>query len=238
MDHKLLARVRGLLAKAESTEFEAEAEALTNKAFALMARYGIDEAMVAASGQKKEDIIVKTITIGNPYGLEKSLLLASVAVSAQCRSVVTKSGRDYPFAAVIGFPSDIERVELLYTSLLMQMASQSSRQRPGIYPGAPSVRAFRAAWCAGFTVAVKRRLEEITQRAMTETTAELGVSTELVLIDRSAAVDRVVSDLYPRVRKYGNKKVSASGYARGHAAGERVNLGQTSMRDRRTAIGS
>ena len=40
-----LATIRGLLAKAEATEFAAEAEAFTAKASELMARYSLDEAM-------------------------------------------------------------------------------------------------------------------------------------------------------------------------------------------------
>ena len=47
-DRRVLDRVRGLLTKAESTEFPAEAEALTAKAQELMARHSIEQAMVEA----------------------------------------------------------------------------------------------------------------------------------------------------------------------------------------------
>jgi hypothetical protein len=43
-----LERVRALLAKAESTEFDEKAEALTEKAQELMTRYSIDAALLAA----------------------------------------------------------------------------------------------------------------------------------------------------------------------------------------------
>ena len=49
IDPKMLSRVRALLAKAESTEFAEEADAFTEKAQQLMARYSIDVAMVAAA---------------------------------------------------------------------------------------------------------------------------------------------------------------------------------------------
>jgi hypothetical protein len=46
---RMLGRIRALLAKAESTEFPEEAEALTAKAQQLMAHHSIDEALLAAS---------------------------------------------------------------------------------------------------------------------------------------------------------------------------------------------
>ena len=48
VDDKLLLRVRQMLAKAESTTYEAEAEAFTAAAQQLMARPSIDEAMLSA----------------------------------------------------------------------------------------------------------------------------------------------------------------------------------------------
>lgn len=48
-DDPIITKVRNLLAKAESTEFEAEAMAFTAKAHELMTRHAIDRAMVACS---------------------------------------------------------------------------------------------------------------------------------------------------------------------------------------------
>src|SRR5690349_24678935 len=45
MDAKVLDRVRALLAKAESTSYEEEADAFTAKAHQLMSRYAIDAAL-------------------------------------------------------------------------------------------------------------------------------------------------------------------------------------------------
>src|SRR5688572_14589877 len=48
VDQRMLDRVRALLAKAESTDFPEEAETYTAKAQQLMARYSIDQALLAA----------------------------------------------------------------------------------------------------------------------------------------------------------------------------------------------
>ena len=50
---ELAAKVRALLAKAESTTFEAEAEALFAKAHQLMVRNAIDEAVLHLSGSSR-----------------------------------------------------------------------------------------------------------------------------------------------------------------------------------------
>jgi hypothetical protein len=51
VDERILARVRALLAKAESTNYPAEAETFTAGAHALMARHSIDHALLAAAGR-------------------------------------------------------------------------------------------------------------------------------------------------------------------------------------------
>ena len=53
-DERMLSRIRALLAKAESTEFAEEAEALSGRAQELMAKYSIDHALLAAETGKEE----------------------------------------------------------------------------------------------------------------------------------------------------------------------------------------
>src|SRR4051812_24011609 len=95
---KILNRVRGLLDKAASTrdEFPAEAKALEDKAMELMAAYGIEQAILEATGQKVADGIGKlTINLTDPYSFEKSILVHRIAESAMfnCRTVIEKRGK-------------------------------------------------------------------------------------------------------------------------------------------------
>jgi hypothetical protein len=55
-DRRMLDRVRALLAKAESTEFPKEAEALSARAQELMARHRIDRALLAALAARDEAV--------------------------------------------------------------------------------------------------------------------------------------------------------------------------------------
>jgi hypothetical protein len=63
----LLARVRKLLAKAEAAGVTpAEAQALTAKAAELMAKYGIDRALLAAARPETDRPADRVIDVGNP----------------------------------------------------------------------------------------------------------------------------------------------------------------------------
>ncbi len=78
-----LVTIRSLLAKAESTEFPAEAEAFTAKAQAMMTEARIDEATVRASSGRPSTSRVSAIRIGidEPYIASKQTLLHVVARS-------------------------------------------------------------------------------------------------------------------------------------------------------------
>ena len=83
----LLDRVRKLLAKAEADGVTApEAEALTAKAAELMARYGIDRAMLAASEPETDKPGSRVIDIANPWAQVRAHLLSGVA-SAMVMSI-------------------------------------------------------------------------------------------------------------------------------------------------------
>jgi hypothetical protein len=78
-DNKYLERVRGLLAKAESTEFPEEADSLTEKAMALMAKYQLDIALLGDLKVTPDDVNSRTIRAEAPYAKEKYLLLNAIA---------------------------------------------------------------------------------------------------------------------------------------------------------------
>jgi hypothetical protein len=114
----LLNRVRKLLAKAEAEGVTPpEAEALTAKAAELMARYGIDRARLAALRPDS-----RIIDIDNPWAQVRAHLLAGLAGAMRCQCVLLSTTRPGARIHVFGYASDLERADILYTSLLLQMA--------------------------------------------------------------------------------------------------------------------
>jgi hypothetical protein len=117
----LLRKVRALLAKAESTSFSEEADALNAKAAELMTRYRIDRsALEAGLPEHDAEIAARRIWIDDPYLVPKRILLSVVARSNGCEAVGTELG----YSTVVGHPDDISMTELLFTSLLVQATRQ------------------------------------------------------------------------------------------------------------------
>jgi uncharacterized protein DUF2786 len=225
MTDSMLERVRKLLAKAEDPACTPEeAAALNDKAAELIAKYGVDRALLAAESPELDPVGDQVVTVVAPYALDKSALLATVARAMRCRTVRRKefgpAGHFYDMH-LFGFASDLERTELLYTSLLVQAAYGLAA---AVVPGWESAAAFRRSWLVGFTHAVGVRLQEAERRAATSTTSA-GPSVALVLADRGRLVDRRVTQAYPRLRSAPPRRLAGSGHAGGYAAGQRADLG-------------
>jgi hypothetical protein len=230
----LLDRVRKLLAKAEDEGCSpAEAEALTAKATDLMARYGIDRALLGAIRPETDRPTDRVFTLVNPWGDVKRQLLAGLATALRCQCVQTRAAEGTRLH-VFGYLSDLERADILFTSLLVQMARALAGQA---VPGTGGeARAWRRSWMLGFCSAVVTRVRAAEEAAVataaagTETAAD-GKRAELVLADRSLVVRRQVAAAYPRLRK-ARVTYSGNGYGAGYREGQRADIGGAKLRSR------
>jgi hypothetical protein len=129
-----------------------------------MARHGIDAALLAAADPGRDDVGATRVDIADPYSAGKARLLAWTAGALRCRALLhqVRGGR-VTAVTVFGFSSDRERVELLFTSLLVQAARELGRCRPALR--GESVAAYRRSWLHGFALQVHRRLAEAEDRA-------------------------------------------------------------------------
>ncbi|MGB3592910.1 MAG: DUF2786 domain-containing protein, partial [Ornithinimicrobium sp.] len=160
VDERVLTRVRLLLAKAESTNFAAEAETFTTGAQKLMAKHSIDVAMVEAEGGSTAGPDARRIGIDRPYENAKALLLTVVADANRCRTVWS---RELGFMTVLGFAADLSAVETLFTSLLVQATQAVHREgvrRSG--SGGSRTRAFRSSFLSSYAGRIGERLRDVT----------------------------------------------------------------------------
>src|SRR6266404_1139667 len=106
----LLDRVRKLLAKAEAEGVTPhEAEALTAKAAELMARYGIDRAMLGALRPGSDQPADRVFDLDNPWAAIRAHLLSGLAGALRCRCVLLSRRGPGSRVHVFGYASDIER---------------------------------------------------------------------------------------------------------------------------------
>ena len=227
---RLLERVRKLLAKAEDESVTPpEAQALTAKAAELMAKYGIDRALLAADQPETDCPADRMVTVGNPWGRVKAHLLTGLASALRCQCVLL-TGRDGLRVHIFGYASDLERADLLYTSLLVQMWHGLVAQ--DVPEWASSPRAYRRSWLLGFASAVVARVRAAEEAAAGQAGpaggggASAASRTALVLADRSDVIRGHVGEAYPRLRRT-RITYSGSGYGAGYAQGQRADIGTT-----------
>ena len=215
-DDRLLDRVRALLAKAESTDFPAEAEAYSAKAQELIARHSLDEALTTA-GRAEVVPFARRIGVDHPYESEKASLLDAVARANHCHTVWSP---ELGFSTVFGFDADIDGVELLYTSLLVQANRAMARDEP--VKGKARIKAFRRSFLVAYAVRIGERLERTTRREI----AQRGGDLLPVLRSRDIQVREAMQRVFPRtVRSRGSRVDSLEGWESGRAAADEAQLG-------------
>ena len=184
-ESRMLGRIRALLAKAESTGFPDEAEALSAKAQQLMARHSIDAALLGAAVSGDGGPGVRRIGVDRPYEGAKALLLDAVAVANRCETVWSS---DFGFSTVVGHRSDLDAVELLYTSLLVQADR-------ALHRGPSRRKDYRESFLIAYAARIRERLTAATADVLSahDDTADLLP----VLAARDIAVRTATRRLFP-----------------------------------------
>ncbi|WP_261992595.1 DUF2786 domain-containing protein [Streptomyces sp. adm13(2018)] len=215
---RMLSRIRALLAKAEATGYPEEAEALTAKAQELMARHSLDGATLAAGAPTPETPGAIRIGVEPPYEQAKAILLDAVATANHCRAVWNEA---YGFSTVVGFEADLDPVELLYTSLLVQgtaaMTRAEAEQRAG---GRKRTKSFRQSFLLAYANRLGARLAATSRRVESEAPSLLPA-----LASRDLAVTTRTDELFPETRA---TRVRAAwdeeGWTHGASAADRAGL--------------
>lgn len=244
-------KIDKLLRKASSTDAEAEAEALREKAYAMMAKRDIDMADIEArrrmTGQRvDEPIIEKTMKITGifRYGLNDLAFdvihaLENVGVRAffmdkTLALIKQQNGKERFVDAIdfvlVGRESDVEQTITLITSLQLQAAAamtvwwKNSPDRDWMPRGLAfrSRRSFIMSF--GHGAAQKIRLA---QRRAKSTLTSSGA--EIVLRDKNAKVDAYMKAKSLRTTKSRLARGVSTAIDAGYDAGQKANTGGTTV---------
>ena len=195
----VMGRIRGLLAKAESTEFPEEAEALTAKAQELMTRHAVDAAVLDA-----EPVEVARRRGVRPPGAPGPAVRGGQGPTADrgrgvngVRSVWLD---EVGMATVVGLPVDLDSMELLFTSLLVQATRAMAETGTGRGGGEPGPRPSGDPSCwptprASVNGSTRRETPARRRRR-----GRHGHGTRAGARRAEEAVDEAVAELFPRLR--------------------------------------
>lgn len=249
---RILAKVRGLLAKAESTDYPDEAAVYTTKAQELIARYAIDVALIEER-EGRGKIVTRLIEISTPYPKEKFILLGRVARANNARALLgieryrlkemidDRSLFDYDgkIATVVGYESDLDAIELLFTSLLVQAVNEMLTHGSQVTEwGENRTRSFRRSFLNQFAWTVGGRLEEARERARADASSMHGDSLLPVLADREEMVQSEVERRFPHATPLRTSVSNVDGVLAGRDAGRRADIGSTRLRGRQPSLGA
>ena len=222
---RLFTRIRGLLTKAESSDFAEEADAFMAKAQELMTRYCIDRTMVEADaeGEGSSQVESRRVWLEDPYLQAKALLLANVAGANRCRAVVD---REFGFSTLVGHPGDLDATDLLFTSLLVQATRRITMLgNDPTYAQRSRKPSYRRSFLMGYAGRIGFRLREANEAATAAADEALGNRLLPVLASREEKLDAVVGGLFGELKKLKYSLTDVAGWAAGAAAADEAELG-------------
>lgn len=243
MSAKYEERIAALLRKAEDpAATPAEAEAYTAKAEALMIKWGISEAVARSrAGQDvaRETIVERRYLLTGTYHRGFYEIGSAVAGAMRLRVLVSKS-QYRTILYVIGHESDVDRFEVLYDSLRLQVVTAMNawtrdEKATGRWDAFTHHEKFKARrqFLMSFGWTVARRLRALTR----DEVATYAGKAEIALRDRSAEVDDWVKDQHPRLRaSRGSLDHSWYGDDAGREAGKRARIGGDALPGGRRGI--
>ncbi|MGY0497892.1 DUF2786 domain-containing protein [Nocardia sp. FBN12] len=214
VDEKTLGRVRGLLAKAESTSFAEEAETLSAKAQELMTKYAIDRALLDAERADPDLPAARRIWLETPYTDAKALLIDMVTRANRARAIFVA---DWGFVTIVGDDLDLDAVEILSTSLLVQATrtmidnatTEESRSRH-----------YRKAYLTAYATRIGERLA----KAAEVTIADAPTHLLPALASHRQRVDKAFDTYFPTARTRGITIRSAEGWTAGTEAADQAHF--------------
>ncbi|CCG05635.1 DUF2786 domain-containing protein [Blastococcus saxobsidens] len=222
-DPRVLGRIRGLLAKAEGTDYPEEADALTAKAQELMTRYAVDEAVLDAErgGSLTDEVSSRRVHLENPYPEAKLRLLDAVGSANGVRVIYLES---LGIATVVGLPVDLDLIDVLFTSLLVQATRALGAAGRAGGPGtrAPS---FRRSFLISYAARIRERLEEARSEATQAAESSRGAALVPIMRERREAVDEVFDELFPTTHAITTRAWNARGWHAGRLAADAADLG-------------
>jgi hypothetical protein len=220
-----LTKVRALLAKAESTPYDAEAEAFSAKAQQLVAEHSLDRIVAEHGGEGvRSSLGVLRLWVEAPYVVPKAMLIDAVAEANRSRCVLVEA---LGLCTVVGHPDELEAIEVLATSLLVQATGAMVRHGTQLgLRGGSRTRSFRHAFLIAFGTRIGERLslaadlESADRRGDPRGRAGAAVA----LLDHDRRVEEEVQALFPGLVRRTTSTSNAAGRAAGRAAADLASL--------------
>lgn len=145
-----------------------------------------------------------------------------MASANRCRAVWSEG---LGFSTVFGFEPDLDFVDVLYTSLLVQATSAMLAAGSQVdRSGRSRTRSFRQSFLLAYASRIGHRLRAAEAASQADAAEQYGAAMLPVLADRSSAVDAARDAAYPDAVHRSVTVTNAAGWAAGSAAADLASL--------------
>jgi hypothetical protein len=257
----MISKIRNLLKKAQSVAGTPEADQYNEKAAELIAKYGVDQALLAAEGKIDDPIVSEHVAIADTYAVDLRTLIFNITTALGGQMVYLKRRRpgtaqSYTYTAhIFGHRSTLDRAIFLFDLIQGQMLTGAAIAQA---PSWENVRSFRKSWMSGFTAAIRDRLSRNEEQAVVDFDNAKAIESDsddltldrflgessgsmsmaLVVLDRASAVEDRFRIAYPKsavTKSY--RSLRGSGRSKGYVAGQRANIGNSVGGGRKALVG-
>jgi len=215
---KITERVAKLLRQAEDVAGTPEEMAFQEKAMELLAKYGIDQAMVTAArrGIDAEPGAIEWICgIDGKYERMQVMVLCSIARALHCSAVYEHHMKIWYRVYIYGMPRHVERIQMLWEIMQPQMLRMAAS-----VTGGRNTTSYRRAYIAGYASAISTRIREQEAKAVE------GAGGGALVLYRSDGekAQQAMREASPYVRSTKVAGFHSGGYAHGQRDGQNASM--------------
>lgn len=220
-----------LLAKAESTNFPAEAELAMAQAEKLMIQYGFERAEFNGDNRQEKKMVQVRFACTGTYHLGKVMAYSNIAGAYQSVDILRLKGQgSVTYLILIGEQGDVDDIVRVLNSIDIQaehaVKAWWATNPPATMFGRQEAWKARRDFIIGFGHGAAQRVRE----SLVEVVREGGAGTELVLVNRMKDATAHREALYPVIRTSKSRVQGGfGGRAAGREAGLKANIGTKSV---------
>lgn len=224
----IISKIENLLAKADSSTHEAERDAFYAKAADLMVRHQVEQEELRQAGTIRAEIEQRQFTYStNDANLPGKRMLLAVAgrIAGDSAFIYYTGSRRHQLATLVGFPDNLDTMQMLYSSFYLQARQEASRR------GFTQKRLVTG-YMQGFAMGVADKFDEVLRVREAE-----APGTGLVLASRRDEIAQAIDDLDAgpaRPETLSDSNAAGYGYRDGQNAD--IGLGQVADSRERTAL--
>lgn len=237
-------KVEKLLRMAADREGTPEGDVFRDKAFELMAQYGVEAAQLRSDNPN--DVVKREVEFAGTYTDMQFTLLNQLGTILHCQVIMFKIPRSsrVQTGVLFGCQHHVDRVLMLHGLLSNHMIAGAVTFADAYPDPYVSVQTQKRSWMTGFISEVSARLREV-EAQHTDDYARVNddgehTSGALVLREDRTKAEDLAAEHFPNLvrNRSGRRTLDPDSYHHGASEGSTMDLGQTRMSGGRKSLPS